>query len=116
MEALKEGLKDTIGFDSLLLVASHLSTDGENKNVGKHEGLWKLLDNERENKGVQIPMLKSVCAMHSSAIAFKDVCKVVREVDVLIRKLSGMSTSFHASAICTSELEKVPKELSFCVC
>eukprot|EP00794_Sanderia_malayensis_P017228 gene17228-18949_t len=30
LEALKEGLTDTIGFDKLLQFASHLSTDGEN--------------------------------------------------------------------------------------
>eukprot|EP00795_Rhopilema_esculentum_P004545 gene4545-20797_t len=46
LEALKEGLTDTIGFDKLLQVASHLSTDGENQNVGKHKGLLKLIYNE----------------------------------------------------------------------
>ena len=113
LEALKEGLKDTIGFDKLLEVASHLSTDGENKNVGKNKGLWKLIDNERESKGMKFPMLKSVCAVHSSALAFKDVCKVVKEVDTMLRKLSGISTYFQSSAARTSELEEIAKELDF---
>ena len=103
MEALKEELTDTIG----------LSTDGENKNVVKHKGLLRLIDNEGKNQGVQFPMLKSVCAVHSSALAFKYVCKVVGEVDVLFRKLYGISTYFHASAARTSEREEVAKELSF---
>ena len=85
----------------------------------KHKGLLRLIDNEGKNKGVQflccacVKVLKSVCAVHSSALAFKYVCKVVGEVDVLLRKLYGISTYFHASAARTSELEEVAKELRF---
>ena len=55
-------------------------------------------------------MLKSVCAVHSSALAYNDLCKEVSEVDILIRKVSGISSFFHASAVRTTELEKCAKE------
>ena len=47
LSSLKEGAKDTTGFDNLLKVSNHMSTDGENKNVGAHKDLWKLIDDER---------------------------------------------------------------------
>ena len=47
LEALKKGANDTVGFEKLLKIINHLSTDGENKNVEKNS-LWKLLDYERE--------------------------------------------------------------------
>ena len=49
LEALKSGASDTIGFDKVINIVNHLSTDGENKNTGHCNGLWKLLDDEREN-------------------------------------------------------------------
>lgn len=48
LEALRSGASDAFGFDKFLKVVNHLSTDRENKNTGHHNGLWKLLDYERE--------------------------------------------------------------------
>jgi hypothetical protein len=110
LEALKEGATDTIGFKKVLTISNHMTTDGENKNVGEHNGLWKLIDDERAKEVVTFPMLKSVCAVHSSALAYHDLCKDVSEVDTLIRKVSGISSFFHASAVRTAELEKYAKE------
>ena len=112
LDALKEGMKDTIGLSAALSVSNHISTDGENKNVGEHGGLWKLIDDERQRLGIEVPMLKSVCAVHSSALAYKDLCKEVAEVDKMITKLSGISSFFHVSAARTSELENVAKAKS----
>ena len=55
-------------------------------------------------------MLKSVCVVHSSSLAYHGLCKNVSEVDTLIRKVSGISCFFHMSAAHTAELEKYAKE------
>ena len=61
-------------------------------------------------------MTKSVCAVHSSSLCFKDLCKTVDDVDVLVQKLSGLSTYFHTSAARTTELEKIAKDNDLKVC
>ena len=87
---------------------THLSTDGENKNVGQHTGLWKLLENALQKLKLQhIPLLKSVCAVHSSALAYKDLCKSVCEIPALLSTLSGLSTFFHTSARRTADLDQI---------
>ena len=53
LQALKTGASDTVGFDKVLKVGSHLSTDGEAKKTGQYNGLWKLLDDEREKLDVK---------------------------------------------------------------
>ena len=63
-----------------------MSTNGENKNVGTHKGLWKLIDDDKKNLNIEIPMNKAVCAVHSSFLCYKDLCKTVSDVDVLIQK------------------------------
>ena len=110
LEALKEGATDTIGLNKVLTISNHMTTDGENKNVGEYNGLWKLIDDERAKEEASFPLLKSVFAVHSSALAYHDLCKNVSEVDTLIRKVSGISSFFHASAVRTAELEKCAKE------
>ena len=110
LAALKKGASDTVGFEKILKIINHLSTDGENKNVGKHHGLWKLLDDEREKADIKFPLLKAVCAVHSSANAYKDLCKCVPEIDNLIKKLSGIASYFHKSAKRTTELEMIGKK------
>ena len=72
--ALKLGADDTVGFDELMKVITHLSTDGENKNFREHRGLWKLLDDDRRKLDIDTPLLKSVSAVHSTANAYKDLC------------------------------------------
>jgi hypothetical protein len=110
LNAIKEGAKDTIGFEAIINNVTHLSTDGEAKNVGRHQGLWSLLDRERREREIKLPFLKSVCAVHNSSLALKDVCKSVPEIAHLIDKLSGLATYFHTSAMRTAELEAIAKE------
>ena len=107
LAALKMGADDTVGFDEVMKVIAHLSTDRENKNVGEHRGLWKLLDDDRRKLDIDTPLLKSVCAVHSTTKAYKDLCKSVQEIDHLVKKLAAISFYFHVSAKRTSELEKV---------
>jgi len=95
---------------------THLSTDGENKNVGEHRGLWTLIDNEREKLQLgNIRLLKSMCAGHSSALAYKDLCKGVPEVSHLVTILSGLASFFHTSARRTAELRRAAEERSLTV-
>ena len=103
--AIKEGIKDTVDFKFILSLINHISTDGENKNVGRHNGLWKLLNDEHDALKIENPLLKSVCAVHASALAFKGLCKEVHELHILITKLTEISSYFHKSARRTTELE-----------
>ena len=107
LQALKMGASDAVGFDKFLKVANHVSTDGEAKNTGQFNGLWKLLDDERDKLDVNFPLLKSIFAVHSTANGYKDLCKSVPEIKHLVKKLSGIATFFHASTKRTSDLEKV---------
>jgi hypothetical protein len=110
-KALREGANVTVGWKTLLQKMSHISTDGENKNVGAHKGLWKLIADERHQLNLdKFPLLKSVCAVHSSALAYKDLCRSVPEVPALISTLSGLSTFFHTSARKTTELHQVAED------
>jgi len=109
--AIKRGADDIVGFSEVLKVTSHIATDGENKNVGQHNGLWHLLDEERTRLGFGgVPLLKSVCAVHSSALAFKDVCRDVPEVRFVIDELSSLSTYFHTSARRTTDLREIAEK------
>ena len=66
LKALKQGANDTVGLTGSLRAITHLSTDGENKNVGSHNGLWKLIEDEHLQKCPnEKPLLKSVCTAHS---------------------------------------------------
>ena len=69
--AIKEGVKDTVDFEFILSLINHISTDGEKRNVGQHNGLWKILDFEHDALKIEKPILQFVCALHSSALAFK---------------------------------------------
>ena len=104
---LKLGEDNTVGFDKVMKVINHLSTDGENKNIGEHRGLLKLLDDDRRKLDIETPLLKSVCVVHSTANAYKDLCKSVPEIDNLVKKLAAISAYFHVSAKGTSGLKKI---------
>ena len=92
LEGLKTDASDTVDFDKVLKVVNHLSTDGEAKNTVQYNGLWKLLDDEREKLYVTFPLLKSICAVHSTANVYKDLCKSVPETEHLVKRLSGIAT------------------------
>jgi uncharacterized protein YnzC (UPF0291/DUF896 family) len=108
LKAIKEGANETVGFDFLINSITHLSTDGENKNVGQHRGLWKLLDDER--KGSTLPLLKTVCAVHSSALAYKDLCGQIPDINSLTSQMSGLSAFFHSSARRSNDLSRIAEE------
>ena|SRR6218665_414175 len=98
----------------VLRIVTHLSTDGENKNVGEHKGLLKLIDEERVKLGHDNkPLLKLVCLVHSSALAYKDLCKSVPAIKYNVESLTGMSTYFHTSARCSTDVSEIAKESNF---
>ena len=76
----------------------------------------KILDNtmdfgnfltmKEKNLMLLSPLLKSICVVHSTANAYKDLCKTVPEIEHLVKKLSGTGTFFHASAKRTSDLDR----------
>lgn len=107
VQALYKGTEQFIDFNHILKHINHITTDGENKNTGKHKGLWTQLDTKREELGAEYPLLKSVCAVHTSALVFKDVCKSVCEVQHMIEKVGGIASFFHSSPRQTSDLEKI---------
>ena len=105
LSTINEGIKDTVDFEFILSLINHISTNGENKNVGRHKCLWKYLDDGHDAFKIEKPILKSVCVVYSSALAFKNLCKEVHELHVLITKLPEVSSYFHKSARRTTELE-----------
>ena len=65
-------------------------------------------DDERHNLGIdEVPMLKSLCAVHSSSLAFHNACKSVTELKSLNTELASPSTYFHTSARRTAEQEQI---------
>ena len=60
LKALTSGASDTIGFDKVHKVINHITTDGESKSTGHQNGLWKLLDNEREKNNKMPVFLPSI--------------------------------------------------------
>ena len=70
LAALKLGADDTVGFDVVMKLIAHLSTDGENKNVGEHRGPWKLLDDVRRKLDIETPLLKSVVRVSQKLITW----------------------------------------------
>ena len=109
LRALKEIATDTIGLNKVLTISNLMTTDGKNKNVGEHNGLWKLIDDERAREEASFPLLKSVCAVQSSVLAYHDLCKNVSEVDTLIRIVSGIFSFFHLSTVRQQSLRSMQK-------
>ena len=110
LQSLFKGTEQFIQFNDVLKNINHITTDGENKNTGRHKGLWAQLDSLREELGAEYPMLKSVGAVHTSALAFKDACKSVAEIQHMIEKVGGIAsffslvttTNFGAGANCSN--------------
>lgn len=48
---------------------SSFVTDGANVNIGEHNGLWRLIDNDAKAHGAGQPILKIWCAAHRSDLA-----------------------------------------------
>ena len=111
-ESWKVRAEDTIGFHNSLKISNHMTTDGGNIKAGQHHGLWKFMA-ESIAQGLDFPMWKSVCAVHSSALAYKDLCREFSEADAIIRRISGVSSYFHQSAARTTALEEYTRSKGF---
>ena len=112
VKALFKGTERFISFNYVLKQINHITTDGENKNTGIHKGVWAQLDSLKEKLDPEYPLLKSICSVHTSALAFKDVTKTVIEIKKTIETAGGILSFFHSSPKQTAELEKISQTAS----
>ena len=107
VSAVKEAVSFTITWKDLFDNITCIVTDGESLNIGEHNSLWKVLQDERSysTSNPTLPLIKIWCAAHRSDLAFGKVSKTVKEVNLLISDACGLSTFFHTSAVRTKELE-----------
>lgn len=111
MNAVKEAFKANVPDSNLIFrKTSSVCTDGTNLNTGEKNGLWALLEGEIKKSGSKIPLTKIWCAAHRAELAWKSASRSVKEVSKVLKILSEISTHFHFSAICTSELKKIASE------
>lgn len=66
-----------------LKVVNHLSTDGESKNTGHHNGLWKLLHDKRDSVvAIYLNLLRgkanAECARPSIGVPGDDPRKILK--------------------------------------
>jgi hypothetical protein len=87
-------------------------TDGASINVGQKNGLWALLQKSRDDsQNNSVPLMKVWCTVHKSALAWKNVCSNVTELQTLIIDLTGIAAYFRQSGIRTRELRAVAKDI-----
>lgn len=91
------------------------NVESKTENWGVHKYHFYCLKTLNTAVQVHQPMLKSVCAVHSSSLAFKDVCKCVPQVKHLITQLSSIASHFHTSARRTAELRQIAASNGFTI-
>ena len=93
--------------------ASSLVTDGASVNVGQRNGLWALLEKDRENTELNenqpAQCIKIWFAAHRAQLAWKALTNSVTEVDHMIQRLCSLSTFFRSSAVRTRNLYEIAK-------
>lgn len=57
-----------------------------------------------------VPLLKILCAVHRSQLAWKNLTENVAELKVLIQELKSISTFFHTSGVRTRERRETGEE------
>ena len=99
---------------SIIQEISSIVTDGTNMNSGERGGLWVLLEKLRQqqtpDKESLIPLIKILCTVHRSNLAWKSVMETVTELRVLIEELKGISTYFHTSGVRTRERKTIAEK------
>lgn len=86
-------------YTKVLRKISSFVTDGASVNVGEHNGLWRLTDDDAKEAGAAQPIIKIWCAAHRSDLAVKDLNKCVEEVPQLIQKCSSIASFIRRSGI-----------------
>ncbi|KAF0756116.1 Uncharacterized protein FWK35_00004771 [Aphis craccivora] len=95
-----------IGFEEPKTKGASVSsfvTDGANINVGHKNGLWALLENERQQELVKIPLMKIWCSVHRFALAWEKLAQNVPEVSKIISSCSSISSYSHQSGVRTKD-------------
>jgi len=109
-DAIQIAVGQFINWKEVLHLVSSFVTDGANINVGNKNGLWALLENERQQELVKIPLMKIWCSVHRSALAWEKLTKNVPEVSKIILSCSSISSYFHQSGVRTKELKKIAED------
>lgn len=106
-DAVQTAVGQLINWKEVIHLVSSFVTDGANINVGHKSGLWALLENERQQELVKIPLMKIWCSVHRSALAWEKLTQNVPEVSKIILCCSSISSYFHQSGVRTKELKKI---------
>lgn len=96
--------------DFFKLLSSNM-TDGASINTGNKNGLWGLIDKDKQNSNSQI--LKIWCTVHRSALAWEKLTSNIPELQKLIEMCSSISSFFHRSGMCTKELKEIASKNKF---
>ena len=93
--------------------ASSLVTNGASVNVRQRNGLWAVLEKDRENTNLNenqpAQCMKIWCAAHRAQLAWKALTNLITEVDHMIQRLCSLPTFFRSSAVRTQNLYKIAK-------
>ncbi|KAL4126401.1 hypothetical protein QTP88_010623 [Uroleucon formosanum] len=79
-------------------------------NICYKNGLWAILENERQQELVEIPLMKIWCSVHRSALAWGQLTKNVLEVSKIILSCSSISSYFHQLGVRIKELKKIAED------
>lgn len=85
---------------------SSIVTDGASINIGEHNGLWRLIDDDAKRNGAAQNILKIWCAAHRSDLTVKDLNKSVEEVPIIIHRLTSLASFIRRSHIRMDMLKK----------
>lgn len=108
---LFEALRNTINqngenlFETCVRKMTSFVTDGASINTGERSGLWRIMDDQAKQFGVNQNIVKIWCAAHRSDLILKDLKKNVLSVQSMIDTLKTISSHFHVSAMRTNELK-----------
>ncbi|KAL4104035.1 hypothetical protein QTP88_019348 [Uroleucon formosanum] len=97
--AIKKPIEHYLPWDQILPLISSEITDGTSINVGEKNGLWALLTNDRILNNM--PLMKVWCAVHRSALAWKELTANVVEVKKNIESCVSIATYFHQPGLRT---------------
>jgi hypothetical protein len=115
--AIMEATSFTVSWKDFFPKVTSIVTDGASINVGERSGMWKRLQEMRDNsvdKTVRsVPLLKIWCTVHRTSLAWKDVCSSVTELHTLLLDLTGLASYFRQSGIRTRELHETAKSNGF---
>lgn len=84
-------------------------------NTGDKSSLWTLMDEEVENTGSGIPLIKMWCGAHRADLVWSDAAEEHKEIGKLLSVLSKISSHFNHSGLRTAELKKISEEFKIVV-